>query len=1159
MKFKNYIETESGIKDTSTSPGTAGQVLSSTVAGTSWIDQSTLVSGSAERVSILVKNGEGTALVKGDPVYIIGSVGASARLEVGLCDASNPSKMPCVGLLEQDLLNNGEGTAVTAGKLRNLITTPIDGQPTTENDTIYVKAGGSSGLALTTTKPTGSTNLIQNVGQVGRVSSSSDGNLVVSAIMRTNDVPNLPTGRIWVGDGNTIVSDVVYLDETNGHMGIGTTSPNDNLEIKSTTIPRIRLNSTDTSFPTFGSITAYNNTTYRGELSWANNPVQAGAKITYIGFPLGSQTTGTFEVGADFVATTISNGSMVTRLNTTGLGIGTTSPGEKLHVDGSIRVGDTNDVVYADKFFTVSNANLHIGANNGYDTVFFNGPADERMRITSTGNVGIGTNSPNRKIHIVSSEYVIGDFVRSTGTNAYLSFQDQTTSGSGFVGVGAAGNDLLLRSGNLERVRVISNGNVGIGTTNPARRLEVYDSSSSIISQFRSGSGTSSFICFANDGSTADQVRIGSISTNLVLSTNYTERMRVDSSGNVGIGTTSPNAKLHVYNTGNGEIEVERASGALINIQAQSAKGVIGTDSNHTLSLKTNSSERLTILNTGNVGIGTTSPSQKLDVVGSAQITDDIYLGRYIFHDGDTNTWLGFPSTDSFVVRTNGSDRFYINSSGNVGIGTNSPSSKLQVNGDLTVGDDSTVGSFINVIAAGASQDAGIRFGSESNTDSKAAIYTNTSNSDLHFDVTESTRMLIDSGTGNVGIGTTSPQEKLHVQNYTTGESHQAMFKGGAVTVGDYSYISLNNGYGAEYNKEVRLAAVSEQSNSNKTGFAILTSPDSTGASGHERLRVTADGNVGIGTTSPGHELVVQGTSSPNIELKNSNYSNGGFVLNRTNYTQQWKWWAEYNQMYFGFATDESTYSNKMTIQSGGNVGIGTTSPSDRLEVAAANSQLRLTDTDDSKFTQFSYSSGKLVVRNNSTTTTTNQFTLDLDGKMGIGTTSPSYKLDVTGEGRFTGDLRCLSLIQTSQRDQKKDIADIDKSKAKAIPFKEYKYKSSIDGSERKRYGVVVEDIEDDYPELVHTDADGIKGINYIDLLVKRVAELEKELEDISLTPGPKGDTGATGSQGPAGANGTNGNDHLKNVQSIAFNEKSGQLEITIEGYKGPFRFNPAK
>ena len=220
--------------DSSNLPGTTTQVLSSTATGTSWVDQSALVSGSAERVSILVKNGEGTALVKGDPVYIIGSVGASARLEVGLCDASDPDKMPCVGLLEQDLLTNGQGSAVTAGKLKNLITTPIDGQPTTENETIYVKAGGSSGSSLTTTKPTGSTNLIQNVGQVGRVSSSSDGNFVVSAIMRTNDVPNLPEGRIWVGDGNTIVSDTVYLDETNERMGIGTTSPAEKLDVNGT-------------------------------------------------------------------------------------------------------------------------------------------------------------------------------------------------------------------------------------------------------------------------------------------------------------------------------------------------------------------------------------------------------------------------------------------------------------------------------------------------------------------------------------------------------------------------------------------------------------------------------------------------------------------------------------------------------------------------------------------------------------------------------------------------------------------------------------------------------------------------------------------------------------------------------------------------------------
>ena len=138
---------------------------------------------------------------------------------------------------------------------------------------------------------------------------------------------------------------------------------------------------------------------------------------------------------------------------------------------------------------------------------------------------------------------------------------------------------------------------------------------------------------------------------------------------------------------------------------------------------------------------------------------------------------------------------------------------------------------------------------------------------DFRVNTNFSTRMYINS-LGNVGIGTTSPQEKLHVQNYTTGESHQAMFKGGAVTVGDYSYISLNNGYSTEYNKEVRLAAVSEQSNSNKTGFAVLTSPDANGASGHERLRVTADGNVGIGTMTPSATLDVSGSMLVNDDVR---------------------------------------------------------------------------------------------------------------------------------------------------------------------------------------------------------------------------------------------------------------------------------------------------
>ena len=200
------------------SDGTDGQVLSTTGAadGTTelvFVDQSTLNSGSAERTEILVKNLEGSSLSKGDPVYIIGSVGASERLEVGLADAGDSAKMPCVGLLTQDLVINGEGTAIVTGKLKNLITSPIDGATPTENDTLYVKSGGG----LTLTKPAGVANLIQNVGQVGRVSTSSDGNIVVSAILRSNDVPNLTTGKIWVGStGNTIESSSITLTEATG-------------------------------------------------------------------------------------------------------------------------------------------------------------------------------------------------------------------------------------------------------------------------------------------------------------------------------------------------------------------------------------------------------------------------------------------------------------------------------------------------------------------------------------------------------------------------------------------------------------------------------------------------------------------------------------------------------------------------------------------------------------------------------------------------------------------------------------------------------------------------------------------------------------------------------------------------------------------------------
>ncbi len=519
--------------------GTADQIITTDGAGQlSFVDQSTINAGNAERVVIYAKNTSGASISKGTPVYITGTVGATDTVQIAPADAGNSAKMPAVGLLDDTLANNAFGYVITGGFMDNIITDPIDGTTPNSNDTVYVKPGGG----LTLTKPTGASNLIQNIAKVGKVSGGNSGSLIVSSILRTNDVPNLSTGKIWVGDGNTVESTVVHLDETNGRMGIGTNSPgytlevdsgnglfvgdagvpvleadsstgifsigdtdelgdgvyatntgtsnfdiystgsikfrmdsngnvgigttnpdyklevngtlgvsrtdgiifagssgtgtgskivsntsndlifstalagvpytttervrilnngnvgigtdspNALLEVKSNTVPGIMLNTTDTSFPTFGSIIAYNNTTYRGGLTWAQTPVQAGARITYIGFPSGSQKTGLFEVGANFVDTSINDGSMVTRLTTTGLGIGTTAPGAKLEVNGNSRFVGDMQFYYgstSNKYLHIlqSSSNTYINTGTSGETIYFGAPSANTTNIYAQGTV----------------------------------------------------------------------------------------------------------------------------------------------------------------------------------------------------------------------------------------------------------------------------------------------------------------------------------------------------------------------------------------------------------------------------------------------------------------------------------------------------------------------------------------------------------------------------------------------------------------------------------------------------------------------------------------------------------------------------------------------------------------------------------------------------
>lgn len=126
------------------------------------------------------KNTSGSIIPKGTPVYITGTVGATNVLEVAPADAGDPTKMPAVGLTSIELSVNGTGHVTYLGNLLGVNTNSY-----TVGQTLYVAVGGG----LTNVKPTGATELIQNIGRVGRVN-TNNGEIIVSGSGRTNDVPN---------------------------------------------------------------------------------------------------------------------------------------------------------------------------------------------------------------------------------------------------------------------------------------------------------------------------------------------------------------------------------------------------------------------------------------------------------------------------------------------------------------------------------------------------------------------------------------------------------------------------------------------------------------------------------------------------------------------------------------------------------------------------------------------------------------------------------------------------------------------------------------------------------------------------------------------------------------------------------------------------------
>jgi len=331
------------------------------------------------------------------------------------------------------------------------------------------------------------------------------------------------------------------------------------------------------------------------------------------------------------------------------LGVGTASPATKLHLltasatAVALRAG--NSVSYAE-FQVDASGNSQLVAPGGVQ--IFNTNGSERMRITSGGNVGIGTSIPG-------SYGKLAVFGSVANQSSALAAPDAST-----ISIGNLANDALN-----QKAKLIFQSN-----SNSSAVIAGY------YAAFNGSADTATGLLFATQANAAGGVL---------------ERMRIDSSGNVGIGTSSPTTKVQVFSDGapaasgnmNTGMAVASAAGSFaINIGANATGGYTWLNSAYInasqiaspMVFMTGATERARINSSGLVGIGTSSPQVGLHISFADQSTNRIRIQNTGASGGNFDIIGGLAGASnvglSFYDVTNAATRMYIDSSGRVLIGT---------------------------------------------------------------------------------------------------------------------------------------------------------------------------------------------------------------------------------------------------------------------------------------------------------------------------------------------------------------------------------------------------------------------------------------------------------------------------------------------------------